>query len=101
MEHDGLNKLWLLLDSQSTMSSMCNGDLVTNIRRSKSKLHMGTYGGETSTDLLCDVSGWGTAWFHPNGMINIIALHEAKDEWRVTYNSKGGNVFKIHKPTHD
>eukprot|EP00957_Ditylum_brightwellii_P122360 9331553-Ditylum_brightwellii.AAC.1 len=48
--------------------------------------------------MICDFGGWGTTWFHPNGIANILALHEAKDKWRVTYNSEGNNTFKIHKP---
>eukprot|EP00957_Ditylum_brightwellii_P185109 14096555-Ditylum_brightwellii.AAC.1 len=41
--------------------------------------------------------GWGTTWFHPNGITNILALHEAKDKWRITYGSKGNNTLKIQK----
>eukprot|EP00957_Ditylum_brightwellii_P077169 5864254-Ditylum_brightwellii.AAC.1 len=46
-------------------------------------------------------SGWGTAWFHRNIFVNILTLHEAKEKWRVTYNSEGGNIFTIHKLDHN
>eukprot|EP00957_Ditylum_brightwellii_P079579 6050718-Ditylum_brightwellii.AAC.2 len=80
---------------------MCNPDLVTNIQKVNSKLYMGAYAGEVHTNIICDVDGWGTAWYHPKGIVNILALYEAKNKWRVIYNSKGGNVFTIHKPDHD
>eukprot|EP00957_Ditylum_brightwellii_P156092 11881680-Ditylum_brightwellii.AAC.1 len=59
---------------------------------------MGTYAGQAYTNLVGDLLGWGTVWFHPKGITNILALHEAKNKWRVTYDSTGGNMFKIHKP---
>eukprot|EP00957_Ditylum_brightwellii_P206733 15349708-Ditylum_brightwellii.AAC.1 len=92
-----LSKNWILLDSQSTVSIMSNADLVTNIRKAPMMLYMGKYAGKAHTDLICDFGGWGTTWFHPNGIANILALHKAKDKWRVTYDSKGGNAFVIHK----
>eukprot|EP00957_Ditylum_brightwellii_P134525 10255573-Ditylum_brightwellii.AAC.1 len=58
---------------------------------------MGTYARQAYMDLIGDLSGWGTAWFHLNGIANILALHKAKNKWRVTYDSYGGNAFKIHK----
>eukprot|EP00957_Ditylum_brightwellii_P102666 7824084-Ditylum_brightwellii.AAC.1 len=59
---------------------------------------MGTYAGEAHTNLIFDVAGLGMVWYHPKGIINILALHEAKNKWRVTYNNEGRSVFTIHKP---
>eukprot|EP00957_Ditylum_brightwellii_P002483 190336-Ditylum_brightwellii.AAC.2 len=68
---------------------MPNANLVTNIRKAPMRLYMGTYAGKAYTNLICDFGGWGTTWFHPNRIANILALHKAKDKWRVTYDSKG------------
>eukprot|EP00957_Ditylum_brightwellii_P146294 11139394-Ditylum_brightwellii.AAC.1 len=61
---------------------------------------MSTYTREAYTDLVCDFGGWGTTWFHPNGIANILLLHRAKDKWYVTYASTGNDIFKVHKPDH-
>eukprot|EP00957_Ditylum_brightwellii_P057136 4329880-Ditylum_brightwellii.AAC.1 len=95
-----LSKNWILFDSQSTVSIMSNANIVTNIRKAPTRLYMGTYAGEALTELICDFGGWGTTWFHPTGIANIIALHEAKETWRVMYNSKGGTTFVIHQADH-
>eukprot|EP00957_Ditylum_brightwellii_P173601 13217176-Ditylum_brightwellii.AAC.1 len=95
-----LSKNWLLMDNQSTVSIMSNPCLVLNIRNAGKRLCMGTYTGHAYTDMICNVGGWGTTWFHPNGIANILALHEANDKWCVTYDSESDNTFKIHKPNH-
>eukprot|EP00957_Ditylum_brightwellii_P210030 15364497-Ditylum_brightwellii.AAC.3 len=38
--------------------------------------------------------------FAYNSIANILALHEAKNKWRVTFDSTKGNAFLIHKPDH-
>eukprot|EP00957_Ditylum_brightwellii_P063649 4831261-Ditylum_brightwellii.AAC.1 len=59
---------------------------------------MGTYAGQAYTNLVGDLCGWGTVRFHPKSIANILALYEAKNKWRMTYDSTGRNMFKIHKP---
>eukprot|EP00957_Ditylum_brightwellii_P060544 4597142-Ditylum_brightwellii.AAC.1 len=61
---------------------------------------MGMYAREAFTDLICDLPGCGTMWFAYNGIANILALHEAKNKWRVTFVSTKGNAFLIHKQDH-
>eukprot|EP00957_Ditylum_brightwellii_P171484 13054437-Ditylum_brightwellii.AAC.1 len=47
-----------------------------------------------------DGNRMGDACFAKDGVANIIALHKAKDRWHVTYDSKVGNMFKVHKLEH-
>ena len=54
--------------------------------------------GTTSTNQVGDLSGYGTVWYHPDGIANILSLSRVKEQgYRVTYDSDGGNYFKVEK----
>eukprot|EP00978_Attheya_sp_CCMP212_P013167 scaffold33007_cov39-Attheya_sp.AAC.1 len=59
--------------------------------------------GVTSTNLVGDLAGYGTVWYHPNGIVNILSLKRIiKDRGlRVTFDSHDGNAFVVHKPDGD
>jgi hypothetical protein len=54
--------------------------------------------GVTSTDLIGDLPGYGTVWYHPKGIANILLWSRVKSRYRVTYDSLNGNEFSVHKP---
>eukprot|EP00957_Ditylum_brightwellii_P065144 4941290-Ditylum_brightwellii.AAC.1 len=97
-QYQGINKNWVLLDSDSTCSIMCNQDLIKNIREVDEWLTIHTYSGTTCTNLKCDVPNYGEAWFHKGGLANILALHDVRKKFRVTYDSDEGSYFTVHKP---
>ena len=46
-----------------------------------------------------DLPGYGTVWYHPKGIANILSLARVKErEYHVTYDSHDGNEFRVHKP---
>jgi len=53
--------------------------------------------GVTTTDLITNLPGYGTIWFHPNGIANILSLSRVKERHRVTYDSTNGNAFLVHR----
>jgi hypothetical protein len=65
---------------------------------SKGYMQLSTQAGSTTTNLVGDLPGYGTVWFHPNGIANIIALTNMKKHHRITYDSHEGNGFTVHKP---
>jgi len=44
-----------------------------------------------------DLEGYGTVWYHPDGIANILSLHNVQKKYKVTYNSTQGNGFVVHK----
>ena len=91
-------KSWILLDNQSTVDVFYNPDLLTDIREVEESMSIHCNSGVTTTNWVGELSGYGTVWFHPNGIANILSLARVKEQgYRVTYDSIAGNRFVIHK----
>ena len=44
-----------------------------------------------------DLKGYGTIWYHPDGIANILSLNNLKKKYRVTFNSELEDGFVVHK----
>ena len=53
--------------------------------------------GQTETNLIGNLPGYGTVWYHPEGIANILSLAKVKEKFHVTYDSTKGNEFIVHK----
>jgi hypothetical protein len=42
--------------------------------------------------------GYGTVWFDPNGIANILSLSNVKKKYWVTFDSSTDDTFHVHKP---
>ena len=67
-------KTWILLDGQTTVEIFHNINLLRNRREGKSHKDIHCNAGVTSTNMVGDLPGYGTVWYHPNGIANILAL---------------------------
>jgi hypothetical protein len=92
-----LPKTWILLDNQSTVDVFHNAKLLTNIRKSRASMTIHCNAGTTKTNLIGDLAGYGTVWYHPTGIANILSLSRVKKNHRITYDSEAGNQFTVHK----
>ena len=51
-----------------------------------------------TTDLQGYLAGYGTVWFHPGGIANILSLSNVEEKYQVSYNSTGGGKLLVHLP---
>ena len=98
VQHGGhLPPEWILLDNQSTVDVFTNRRLLKNIRRAKTNMFIHCTAGVAKTNLIGDLPRYGTVWYHPNGIANILSLSKVKEKYRVTFDSDQNNQFIVHR----
>ena len=67
---------WLLLDSQSTVDLIANPRMLLNIRRVRSEnaIRVHCNSGVKKMDGIGELPGYGTVWFEPTGIANILSI---------------------------
>ena len=87
----------LILDTGSTIdATIMNPDLITNLHKSKTKLHMSTNAGSKEIHLKGTMPGFGEAWYDDSMMANIIGFSSLADKSRITYDSDVKDAFMVH-----
>jgi len=90
-------RTWILLDSESSTSLMCNPKYVRNIRKAKKIMNLRTNGGNIISNQECDVPQLFKTWFNEEAVTNILSFAEVSDHYRITYDNKNGvDEFKVH-----
>ena len=88
---------FILLDSQFTVDLIANPKMILNIRKLQGKdairVH---YNREIKImDRVGDLPGYGTVWYKPTGISNIISMSRATNKFRVFFNSEVRNCFRM------
>ena len=102
---DGLNRNWVLLDSQSSTDMFCNPHLITNIRTSPTTAYIRCNAGVKAITKIGDFHGFDkqiTVRYDPDGICNIVSFKTMKQLYPITYDSRpndgGGAAFQVHTP---
>ena len=86
----------ILLDSASTISLMCNEDMVDNLRPANQTIKLDTNGGTRKLTLKVDMAGLGEVNFDHEAIANIFGLSDLKKKYRITYDSEKDDIFHVH-----
>ena len=91
-------KTWILLDSQSTVDIFCNPQLLKSIRRTPEGMRVHCNARSRLTNLVGDLPGYGTVWYDPKAIANILSLRQVRDHYHITYDSSH-RKFIVTKPS--
>ena len=85
----GICKNWVLLDSQSNFDIFCNSNFLTNIRFEEGELlHIHSYGGHLTTNMKGNIKNYGSVWYSPKSLANILALCNVRRKYEVKFHTK-------------
>ena len=90
-------ELYSIPFNKSTVNVFQNRKFLTNISDSGKTMKIHCNAGTATTRLVGNLPGYGEVWFHPEGIANILLLSKLKQKYRVTFDSKNGNKFVVHK----
>ena len=84
---------WLLLGRQSTVDLIANPKMLLNIRKERGEdaICMHCNSGVKIVDRVGDLPGYGTVWYEPTGIANILSMSRATKKFRVVFDSEGGD----------
>jgi len=92
----GVNRIYVLLDNQSTVNQIANPSLLANIRKTKNPITVHCNNGSSYTNLEGDL-GRMTVYHNTYGIANVLSLKSTVAKHRVTYDSwDRDGVFKVH-----
>ena len=90
-------KEWVLLDSQSTVSVFNNAKYLTNIRNADRELKVILNGGTQVSNQIGDIQNFGTVWYNPRSLANILSLAEVRKNNRVTMDTAEEAAMIVHR----
>ena len=95
--HHMADQCWLLLDSCSTVNSISDKDLLTDIHPVPHSLQVQCNAGSVVINHQGYLGSYPEpVWFNPEGIANLMSLHNMQQYYQVTLNTTEDNAFYIN-----
>ena len=89
---------WLIMDSASSVDLVSNREFLINIHKAEAPLRVLCNAGVVEITHKATMPGYpNDVWYHPNGVANILGLHNVGRCFRVTYDSSIDDAFHLHR----
>ena len=85
--------LGVVMDTGSTINTIKDSELLTNIKRVRPGVKVLTNGGEVIYDMMGTFQGVLKAWYNPDGMANILSFSALCNILKVSFVSAVKNMF--------
>ena len=93
-----LPNTWMIMDSASSVDIITNKSFLTDIRTAPKPLTVLCNAGRVDINQQGSLSGYPRrVWYYPNGVANILGLHNVAQHFRVTYDNAKQDAFFLHK----
>ena len=90
--YEGLQDNWILLDTQSNCDIFKNSKLLKNLRKQEGKgLVLHSNGGQMYTDHVGEVPGYGTVWYNPDSLANILSFANVRRKFNISMKTGPGD----------
>ena len=88
---------WLLLYRQSTVDLVANPSMLLNISKVQREdaIRVHSKIGVKIVDRVGGLPDYGTGWYKPTVIANILSMSRATNKLRVIFDSKGRNFFRM------
>ena len=95
--HHTADQCWLLLDSCSTVNLISDKDLLTDIHPVPHRLQVRCNAGSVVINHQGYLSSYPEpVWFNPEGIANLMSIHNVQWYYQVTFNTTEDNAFYIN-----
>ena len=86
------------MDNYSTVDILCGHPLIKNSRRVSGHINILCNVGIASSNWVGYLEGFGTLWYHKEGITNILSLAKLQANYHITYDSQYGKAFLLVNP---
>ena len=76
---------WILLDTCSSINPFCSQSFVSNIRQVNTTLSLATNAGVMMASLKAELPSYGTTWFDPQAMTNVLLFGNIAKQYPIQY----------------
>ena len=83
--NEGPNEWLLLLDTEATIPVVKNGELLENIRPADIPVRVDGIGGSMVIDQAGDLRDFGTVYYDPSALANVLCFADVEDRGKITY----------------